>query len=272
MPVVVGVAIRKTKDLADYYMGGLDLNPRDWVLVETDNGMETGVVCTPAWMAETRKRFPRVIRKLTHADWQRVRENEKRAQDVLPKVLRKIRDYELEMKLTCINYTFERNKLFIYYTAEERVDFRELIKNLGHLLRVRIQMVQIGVRDEAKILGGCGPCGLPLCCDRFLRSFSPVSIEMAKEQELTLNPGKISGLCGRLMCCLSYEYSGYCRARKKLPKISSKVSTPKGAARVKEVNVLSEKVTVEYEDGTFLTWASKDIAPYTLLDKLKFKK
>lgn len=272
MPVVIGIAVRKIREVSDYYMGGLDLNPGDWCIIETENELESGFVVTPARMVETKKRYPRVLRKMAPNDYKRLKDNEKRAKEVLPKVVEKIEDHELDMKLTCIEYTFDRNKLFVYYTADERVDFRELIKNLGHILRVRIQMVQIGVRDEAKILGGCGPCGLPLCCDRFLKCFSPVSMEMAKEQDMTLNPTKISGICGRLMCCLAFEYEGYIKAKKKLPRIDSRVNTPRGVAKVKDVNVLTEKITVEYEDGTFLTWLSQDIAPYTLLNKLKFKK
>jgi len=176
------------------------------------------------------------------------------------------------MKLTCVDYTFDCNKLFVYYTAEGRVDFRELIKDLGYLLKTRIQMVQIGVRDEAKMLGGFGPCGLPICCGSFLKNFRPVSIDMAKEQDLSLNPAKISGVCGRLMCCLAYENDFYHEARKDFPKVSSKVATEDGIGVVKAINILRGEVTVEYADGISKTLPRKEVSPAGFFEKLKFRK
>ena len=165
------------------------------------------------------------------------------------------------MKLTCIDYTFDRSKLFLYYTAENRVDFRNLIKDLGHALKTRIQMVQIGVRDETKIMGGLGACGDVLCCARFLKEFSPVSMEMAKEQDIALNIAKISGICGRLMCCLAYEHEVYCQAKKKLPAVKSRVSTPEGEGTVAGINSLKEEVSVDLGEGKIVKFPNSKIKP-----------
>jgi cell fate regulator YaaT (PSP1 superfamily) len=154
------------------------------------------------------------------------------------------------MKLVTVEYTFSRSKLFIYYTAPERVDFRELVKDLAYIFKTRIEMCQVGVRDEAKMVGGFGCCGRRLCCVTFLKDFKPVTIDMAKEQELSLASSKISGVCGRLMCCLSYEYTFYQEEKKRYPEIDSKIKIKEGLGRVKGINILRQTVTLELEDGT----------------------
>jgi cell fate regulator YaaT (PSP1 superfamily) len=273
MPIVVGVQIRRINDVFDFLPEGIDLTVGDNCLVETENGIEVGEVVSPERMIEpSKKKLYRVIKKMDSGDWEVVKGNAKKEREGFQRVMQKVEEHELKMKLTCVDYTFDCNKLFVYYTAEGRVDFRELIKDLGYLLKTRIQMVQIGVRDEAKMLGGFGPCGLPICCGSFLKSFRPVSIDMAKEQDLSLNPAKISGVCGRLMCCLAYENDFYSESRKNLPKVNSKVATKDGIGVVKAVNILGEEVTIEYADGMLKNLSRKEVSPVRFFGKFKFRK
>jgi len=273
MPIVVGVGIRRTKDIFDFLPEGIDLATGDRCLVETENGIEVGEVVSPERMVErTKRKLYRVIKKMDASDCEVVKTNAKKEEEAFRKVMEKTEEHELKMKLICVDYTFDCNKLFVYYTAEGRVDFRELIKDLGYLLKTRIQMVQVGVRDEARMLGGFGPCGLPICCSSFLKNFKPVSIEMAKEQELSLNPAKISGICGRLMCCLAFENDFYHEVIKNLPKVNAKVATKDGIALIKAVNIFKGELTVEYEDGTIKKLSQKEVSPAGLFGKFKFRK
>ena len=272
MPIVVGVAIRKNKEKFYFNPRELNLAVGDKVLVETENGIEWGeVVELEKVLEKVQGEIRRVLRRMNEYDLKKKEENKRKERETFKYCLQKIEDRELKMKLTSVEFTFDRNKLFVYYTAEGRIDFRELIKDLGYLLKTRIQMVQIGVRDEAKMLGGFGPCGRPLCCKTFLKDFKPVAIEMAKEQDLSLNPTKISGVCGRLMCCLTYEYSLYKEAQKKLPKLGTKVITRNGEGIVKAVNVLSEEITLECENGILKKVSSKEICT-GILEKLRLTK
>jgi len=161
----------------------------------------------------------------------------------------KIKEHKLPMKLVDAEYSFDRSKIIFYFTSENRVDFRELVKNLASIFRVRIELRQVGVRDEARMLGGCGPCGRKLCCITFLKDFDPVTIKMAKVQNLPLNPSKISGLCGRLMCCLGYEYDSYRECLKNLPKVGKEFKTDQGKGKVIAVNPLKMTVTVDLGEG-----------------------
>lgn len=246
MPILAGIAVRKLKEKIRGDSGHLDMAVGDRVIIETEHGLEMGVVFEKEKMIEKPKEaVGKVIRKVTPDDDRRLKENEEKNKQAQKIVMQKVEDHELQMKLTSAQYTFDRSKLFIYYTAETRVDFRELIKDLGHVLKTRIQMVQIGVRDEAKMVGGLGHCGRNLCCQGFLKEFSSVTIDMAKEQDLSINTAKLSGLCGRLMCCLAYENDIYCQAKKLLPKVGSKVQTPAGQGIVTAVFILKEEVQVE---------------------------
>ena len=210
MPQVVGIMVRRIKEKAYVEVGHLELKPGDRVIAETEHGIEAGTVCEREKnIQKNKEHIGKVLRKITEEDKRKLAENEKRNAKAFNIVLEKAYDHELDMKLTCVQYTFDRSKLFVYYTSETRVDFRGLIKDLGHILKTRIQMVQIGVRDEAKMVGGIGTCGQVLCCQSFLKDFSSVTIDMAKEQDLSLNTSKLSGLCGRLMCCISYENEHY---------------------------------------------------------------
>ena len=260
MPIVVGLTVRRIKEKIYGDTGHLDLVVGDKVLAETEHGQEDGVVCEREKMIEKLKDpVAKVIRKLTPDDKKRLAENEQKNHQALKAVQGKIEDHELEMKLTCVQYTFDRAKLFIYYTAETRVDFRELIKDLGHILKTRIQMVQIGVRDESKMIGGLGACGRRLCCQGFLKDFSSVTIDMAKEQDLSLNTTKLSGLCGRLMCCLAFEHEFYKECKKRMPPVGAKVKTPAGPATVVSINCLKEEITVELADKQQKSFPAKDV-------------
>lgn len=250
MPEVVSVCVRKMKEIFYFDPKGIDLGIGDVCLVETENDLELGTVTEETKIvAEVPGDLRKVVRKLSPDDQRQLRENSKKEQEAYSVCLRKIDDKELDMKLVSVSYTFNRNKLFIYYTAPERVDFRELVKDLAYMLKTRIEMCQIGVRDEAKICGGFGLCGRPLCCVSFLKDFKPVTIEMAKDQELSLSSSKISGLCGRLMCCLAYEHAFYQGMRRDMPRIDDKVRTSDGTGRVVSINVLKKEVVVELDEG-----------------------
>ncbi len=260
MPMAVGVMVRRIKDKIYADVGHLDLKPGDKIILETEHGVESGVVCEREKNIQKGKDpIGKVLRKVTEEDKKKLAENEKRNAKALNIVLEKADDHELDMKLTCVQYTFDRSKLFVYYTSETRVDFRELIKDLGHILKTRIQMVQIGVRDESKMVGGIGTCGQVLCCQSFLKDFSSVTIDMAKEQDLSLNTAKLSGLCGRLMCCIAYENDNYKAIKKDLPKIGEMISTPNGKGRLAAIDCVKETVTVELGNKEFKNFPVSDI-------------
>jgi cell fate regulator YaaT (PSP1 superfamily) len=263
MPVVAGLITRRIKDKILGDTGHLDLKPGDQVIVETEHGLEVAVVFEKEKHIEkTKDPVSKIIRKVTPEDKKRIQDNELKTVQALKAVASKIEDHELQMKLTCVQYTFDRSKLFIYYTAEARVDFREFIKDLGHILKTRIQMVQIGVRDEAKMIGGIGHCGRELCCKKFLKEFSSVTIDMAKDQDLSLNTAKLSGLCGRLMCCLSYENEFYKEIKKTLPNTGIKVITPQGPGTITAVHCLKQEAVVKLDNDDVKTFP---------IDKLEIK-
>lgn len=248
MQLVVGVRFKKAGKI--YYFGpnGIDLTEEDHVIVETARGVEYGDVVIPPKMVPDEDIVPPlkcVIRKADAEDDQRVIDNKAKEQEAFSVCEQKILAHNLPMKLIDVELTFDNSKLIFYFTADGRIDFRELVKDLAAVFKTRIELRQIGVRDEAKMLGGLGPCGLTLCCSTFLGDFHPVSIKMAKEQDLSLNPTKISGLCGRLMCCLKYEEDFYEDARRQMPRIGKEIMTPDGRATVLETNILRQKVKVK---------------------------
>ena len=218
------------------------------VIVETARGVEYGkVVIGPRKVDEKDVVLPlkKVIRVAGEEDARIVEENRKAARDAFAIGLQKIRDHGLKMKLVDVEYTFDRNKIIFYFTAEGRVDFRELVKDLAGVFRTRIELRQIGVRDEAKMLGGIGPCGRILCCASWLGDFEPVSIKMAKDQNLSLNPAKISGLCGRLMCCLKFEHDNYESKKEEMPAVGKLVVTSLGEGKVVGINAAGGTVHVQ---------------------------
>ncbi|TQR18217.1 PSP1 domain-containing protein [Psychrobacillus vulpis] len=248
---VVGVRFKKAGKI--YYFDPVDftLQKDDYVIVETARGVEYGKVVVPIkQVGEHDVVLPlkQVVRPSTDKDRIQVEENRIESAQALALGTEKILERELEMKLVDVEYTFDRNKIIFYFTAEGRVDFRDLVKDLASVFRTRIELRQIGVRDEAKMLGGIGPCGRMLCCSTFLGDFEPVSIKMAKDQNLSLNPSKISGLCGRLMCCLKYENDEYETAREQMPDIGEKVETPDGLGKVVSMNILERVLRIELND------------------------
>ena len=199
----------------------------------------------------------KVMRKANPWDMHQIEKNKKKIGEVMDACSKKIQERRLPMKLIDAEFSFDRSKIIFYFTAEGRVDFRDLVKDLANAFKARIELKQIGVRDEAKILGGLGPCGRALCCATYLKDFEPVTIKMAKEQNLPLNPTKISGLCGRLMCCLGYEHKTYKELMKGLPREGEQLKTAKGTGKIVSVNALKRSVTVELEDGTLVVVSYK---------------
>ncbi len=257
---VVGVRFKKAGKIYYFDPNGLQIEDDDFVIVETIRGVEYGkVVLNNKKVEENDVVLPlkKVIRLADEKDRLMVQENQEAASEAYDVCLKKVSEHGLDMKLVDVEYTFDRNKVIFYFTADGRVDFRELVKDLAAIFKTRIELRQIGVRDEAKMLGGIGPCGRMLCCSTFLGDFEPVSIKMAKDQNLSLNPTKISGLCGRLMCCLKYENDEYESAKEQLPDLGEIIGTPNGLGKVVGLNIL-EKILqvnlVEQERVVEYTW------------------
>jgi cell fate regulator YaaT (PSP1 superfamily) len=254
MVTVIGVRFKKAGKIYYFSPSGLDIKKGEFVVVETARGVEFGeCVIGIKEISEEDIVAPlkNVIRKAEAEDIEKNKENKEKEKEAFEMCLEKIKRHELNMKLIDVEYTFDNNKVIFYFTADGRVDFRELVKDLAAVFRTRIELRQIGVRDEAKMTGGLGPCGRALCCSTFLGEFAPVSIKMAKEQNLSLNPTKISGICGRLMCCLNYEQETYEDIRKRLPKVGSIVDTLFGKGEVIANSVVKEsvKVKIKVKDG-----------------------
>lgn len=269
MTKVIGVRFRNVGKIYYFSPQDLEIKAGEHVIVETARGVEYGsVVLPPREVSDEKVVQPlkEVIRIATPQDDKKEEANRKREKEAFQICLKKIREHNLEMKLIDVEYTFDNNKILFYFTADGRIDFRELVKDLAAIFKTRIELRQIGVRDETKILGGIGICGRPLCCHTYLSEFVPVSIKMAKEQNLSLNPTKISGVCGRLMCCLKNEEETYEELNRKLPNTGDRVTTPEGLkGEVQSVNVLRQlvKVIVDVED-------EKEIREYQA-SELKFK-
>ncbi|HLR41599.1 MAG TPA: stage 0 sporulation family protein [Virgibacillus sp.] len=249
---VIGVRFKKAGKI--YYFDPADLAPSldSYVIVETVRGIEFGkVVLTDKRVDEEDVVLPlkKVLRIANENDKRMVVENQEQADKAFEICTEKIKEHRLDMRLAEVEYTFDRNKIIFYFTADGRVDFRNLVKNLAALFKTRIELRQIGVRDEAKMLGGIGPCGRMLCCSTFLGDFEPVSIKMAKDQNLSLNPAKISGLCGRLMCCLKYENDDYETAKRELPDLGKVIQTPYGSGKVVGLNMLEKLVQIKLPEN-----------------------
>ena len=269
MTRVIGVRFRNVGKIYYFSPKNLEIKSGDHVIVETARGVEYGNVVLPPRDVEDEKvvqPLKEVIRIANAQDDKKEESNRKREKEAYQICLKKIKEHGLEMKLIDVEYTFDNNKVLFYFTADGRIDFRELVKDLAAIFKTRIELRQICVRDETKILGGIGICGRALCCHTYLSEFAPVSIKMAKEQNLSLNPTKISGVCGRLMCCLKNEEETYEELNRKLPVVGDRVNTPEGLrGEVQSVNVLRQlvKVIVDVDD-------EKEIREYAVED-LKFK-
>lgn len=248
------ISVKFKSDGAAYYFDPTDIlfAVGDFAVVETSQGVECGSVSEANHEVEDEKivkPLKKVIRKATEKDLAKIEENRKKALNAYDICEKKIEEHGLDMKLTDAQYTFDGSRLIFFFTSDGRVDFRELVKDLAAALHTRIELRQIGVRDEARMLGGLGICGQPFCCSRFLNGFQPVSIKMAKEQGLSLNPTKISGSCGRLMCCLKYEQESYEYLLKKTPNIGATVKTPDGVGVVTDANVITGNLIVKINDS-----------------------
>lgn len=270
MKKIIGVRFRTAGKVYFFDPGKFTVKRGDHVIVETVRGIEYGTVVSPAKeIAEDKLTQPlkSVLRVATERDDEQEKQNREKEKEALKICLEKIRKHGLEMKLIDAEYTFDNNKVLFYFTADGRIDFRELVKDLASVFRTRIELRQIGVRDETKILGGIGICGRPLCCHSYLSEFAPVSIKMAKEQNLSLNPTKISGVCGRLMCCLKNEEETYEELNRKLPGIGDHVTTDDNLkGEVHSVNVLRQTVKVLVETGD-----EKELKEYRV-DQLRFNR
>ncbi len=252
MVKVIGVRFKKAGKVYYFDPGDWEIKKDDAVIVETVRGIEYGfVVVGPKEVPESELVSPLkpVLRLADENDKSIHEENIERSKEAFDVCSAKIAEHSLDMKLIEVEYTFDNNKVIFYFTADGRVDFRDLVKDLAAVFRTRIELRQIGVRDEAKMMNGIGPCGYKLCCATWLGDFVPVSIKMAKDQSLSLNPTKISGICGRLMCCLRYEYDTYRELNKEMPKIGERVKTPDGLAIVFYTSILKEKVKVKLMTG-----------------------
>lgn len=263
---VVGIRFKKAGKIYYFDPGDEQLELGQYVIVETARGIEYGKVVVPIKEVDEEDvilPLKKVVRVASDRDHVQVSQNIEDSKRAFELATDKIVFHKLEMKLVDVEYTFDRNKIIFYFTAEGRVDFRELVKDLASVFRTRIELRQIGVRDEAKMLGGIGPCGRMLCCSTFLGDFEPVSIKMAKDQNLSLNPSKISGLCGRLMCCLKYENDEYEEARAKLPDIGRTINTPDGKGKVIGLNILEYLLQVElFEDHRVLEYTLGEIEDF----------
>ena len=248
---VIGIRFKKAGKIYYFNPNGVTTEFGDKVIVETVRGIEIGIVEVPSKELKEESfamKLKPVVRKATQEDLDRYEENKKKEKEAEDIFIKKSAKHNLEMNLVDTEYTFDRSKLIFYFTADGRIDFRELVKELAAIFRTRIELRQIGVRDEAKTMGGIGCCGRPLCCSTWLGDFQSVSIKMAKDQNLSLNPTKISGICGRLVCCLNYEHQVYEGILREMPNVGSIVQTPDGKGKVLETKTILEEVKVQVEN------------------------
>ena len=249
---IVGISFDNNDRIEYYYTNNLNLKKNLTVIVETENGLRFGKVVTdihPIDKKNLKKKLNKVIRIASKQDFHNYQKNKKDAYQALKKCRNLAKEYDLDMNIMEASYTFDREQLLFKFTSEERIDFRDLARDLAAIYHTRIELRQIGVRDKAKEIGGIGPCGQKLCCARYLNEFASVSINMAKNQDLALNPTKINGLCGRLLCCLKYEDETYKECRKNCPKVGQTVKTEHGEGKVVSVETLKQKYKVETSKG-----------------------
>lgn len=248
MQKLVHVKLRDFGPIVYFDAVSFDCKAGGIVIVEAERGIDYGIVVSECEMVLKEKSdepLRKILRLAEPQDLKQIQDNRAKIKDAFVSCAKKIEEHNLDMKLVEAEYSFDRSKIIFYFTSEGRVDFRELVKDLARIFKARIELRQIGVRDEAKLFGGFGSCGRELCCRKFLKDFEPVTIRMAKDQGLPLNPPKISGVCGRLMCCLSYEFEVYKELIKDLPKEGEKINTPEGKGKVVSVNILKRSVVAE---------------------------
>ena len=252
MGKIIEVQLGEYRPVAFYDQNDVECDRDDYVIIEQDRSMEFGrivsdvkAVCT----GKTEAAVGKIVRAVTEGDRNQLQNNRLKAQDAVNACVRKINERNLDMQIVKAEYTFDCSKVIFFFTAEGRVDFRNLVKDLAKIFRVRIELKQIGVRDRAKIIAGYGVCGRELCCSSYLKGFHQLSIKMAKEQGLPLNPTRISGVCGRIKCCMAYEYQAYKELARDLPSIGDKINTPQGKGTVRDVNILKRLVFVDLGEG-----------------------
>jgi cell fate regulator YaaT (PSP1 superfamily) len=268
---VVKIQFQTAGKLYDFGVGNNDVNRGDKVIVETERGKSIGtVVSGPVEIEDGHipEGFKNILRKAQPADLQAAAGNAAKEKEAYDFCLTRIKERGMEMKLVRVEYLFDGSKAIFYFTADGRIDFRELVKDLAHAFHTRIEMRQIGVRDESGMVGGLGVCGRELCCATFLREFEPVSVKMAKEQNLALNPTKISGQCGRLLCCLGYEFETYCSLKKCLPKCGKRVHCGDVEGEVVKLNILGGTVTIKTDDEREVLVKGEDIKPENISDRM----
>lgn len=238
-----------------YDQNNIDCVRDDYVILDVERSSEFARIVTDTenvCSGKTENAKGKIIRKATEGDLKQIENNRMKAKEAMTTCIRKISDRKLEMRVVKAEYTFDSSKIIFYFTADGRVDFRALVKDLARVFRVRIELKQIGVRDKAKIVSGFGVCGRELCCSSYMKGFHPLSIKMAKEQGLPLNPSRISGVCGRIKCCMAYEFQVYKELSKNLPKIGEKINTPDGKGRVIDMNILKRTVSVDVGEGKII--------------------
>ncbi|MDP8213004.1 MAG: regulatory iron-sulfur-containing complex subunit RicT [Candidatus Zapsychrus exili] len=253
MEKIIEVQLGEYRPVFLYDLNGIEYSRGDYVILEVSRGSEFGKVVSNVDVVldeqKQQKINGKILRKATEGDLKQIENNRTKAKDAFSVCIRKITDRKLQMQIVKAEYTFDSSKIIFFFTAEGRVDFRNLVKDLAKVFRVRIELRQIGVRDKAKIIGGCGICGKGLCCSSYMKDFHPLSVKMAKEQGLPLNPSRISGACGRIKCCMSYEFNVYKELSKSLPKLGEKINTDEGKGKVVEVNVFKKYVIVDLGEG-----------------------
>lgn len=277
MSKIVSIQFRDRGKVYDFASGHFVLKKGDKVMVVTENGPAIGCVCTkPRNRAEggPNRKLKTIFRLATKEEIDSYQKGCNLEREVYEHCHLKVKERSLPMRLVSVERRFDGSKVIVYFTADGRVDFRQLVKDLVGKFRTRIEMRQIGVRHQAKMVGGLGTCGRPLCCSAFLNSFDPVTIKMAKKQNVSLNPNKISGMCGRLMCCLTYEYEYYAKIKKKLPKIGRMVMTKAGEGKIIRQNILKETLTVALDSGDEIEVHATDITrgPGSSRERVRSKK
>ena len=259
MPVVVGITFKEKGKTYYFSPGKYKINKNITVIVETERGLQFGKVVTdPIKFVSDKEEVKKIIRIASNQDYKNHLKNLNDARSALKKCRELVKKYNLNMKVLDADYTFNRNQLMFHFISDSRIDFRELAKELAAIYRTRIELRQIGVRDKAKIIGGLGPCGRALCCSLFLDNFDSVSINMAKNQNLSLNPNKINGVCGRLLCCLNYEDETYTKCRQCLPNVGNKIVTERGEGIVVNVDILNRSYKVDVPEVGILELTCKD--------------
>jgi cell fate regulator YaaT (PSP1 superfamily) len=263
MPKVVGIRFKPATKIYYFDPEEHDLKAGSYVIVETTRGKEVGRVVIPPTEVpqdEVVGQLKPIERVATAWDTMQMQQRQEQEGQLLRQCRTKVAETKLQMKVVHAEQSFDGTRITFYFTSEQRIDFRQLVKDLAKVFKARIELRQVGVRDDAKLLGGVGTCGRPLCCSTFLSEFHQVAIKMAKQQDLPLSPNEISGVCGRLLCCLAYEYDTYVELRKSLPKRNEIIQTPDGQGKVIEIHPLEERIVVLFEDGSTKEMTSSDLA------------